>query len=258
MLGRIAEFFIFGVMPLVVGILVVPELSVAAERTLKGEVMYRERIALPPNAVLSVQLADVSLADAPAAVIGEHKVAPAGQVPIKFKISFDPQVIRLGMTYALQARITVDDRLLFISDTRHQVDPLSDAPQTIMLKMVTSSEKPAAAPVLGQSWLVEYIDGIGVIAEPQATFRIDEAGKAGKAGGSGPCNVYFATAKVDGSTIAISDIGSTFKACAPEIMAEEKALFEALAKAASYHVDAGKLVIADKDDRVILRFNAAS
>jgi putative lipoprotein len=255
MLNRIAEFFIFGVVPLVVGILVVPELSVAAEKTLKGELMYRERIALPPNAVLSVQLADVSLADASAVVIGERKVAPAGQVPIKFEISFDPAVIRPGMIYALQARITVDDRLLFISDTRHQVDPLSDAPQTIMLKMVTSSGEPAAAPVFGQSWLIEYIDGIGVIAEPQATFTISEAGKAG---GSGPCNVYFATTKVDGSTIAISDIGSTFKACAPQIMAEEKALFEALAKAASYHVDAGKLVIADKDGRVILRFNAAS
>ncbi|RWO92087.1 YbaY family lipoprotein [Mesorhizobium sp.] len=254
MLGRIAEFFIFGVVPLV-GILVVPELSVAAEKTLNGEVMYRERIALPPNAVLSVQLADVSLADATAAVIGERKVAPAGQVPIKFEISFVPQVIRPHLTYALQARITVDDRLLFISDMRHQVDPLSDAPQTIMLKMVTSSKQPASAPVVGQIWLIEYIDGIGVIAEPQATFRIDEAGKAG---GSGPCNVYFATAKVDGSTIAISDIGSTFKACAPETMAEEKALFEALAKAASYHVDAGKLIIVDKDDRVILRFNAAS
>ncbi|TJV13793.1 MAG: hypothetical protein E5Y16_33855, partial [Mesorhizobium sp.] len=138
MLGRIAEFFIFSVVPLVVGILVVPELSVAAEKTLKGEVMYRERIALPPNAVLSVQLADVSLADATAAVIGERKVAPAGQVPIKFEISFDPQVIRPHMTYALQARITVDGRLLFISDMRHQVDPLSDAPQTIMLKMVPS------------------------------------------------------------------------------------------------------------------------
>ncbi|TIL44002.1 YbaY family lipoprotein [Mesorhizobium sp.] len=254
MLGRIAEFFIFGVVPLV-GMLVVPELSVAAEKTLKGEVMYRERIALPPKAVLSVQLADVSLADATAAVIGERKVAPAGQVPIKFEISFVPQVIRPHMTYALQARITVDDRLLFISDMRHQVDPLSDAPQTIMLKMVTSSEQPASAPVVGQIWLIEYIDGVGVIAEPQATFRIDEAGKAG---GSGPCNAYFATAKVDGSTIAISDIGSTFKACAPETMAEEKALFEALAKAASYHVDAGKLIIVDKDDRVILRFNAAS
>ncbi|TKB88284.1 MAG: META domain-containing protein, partial [Mesorhizobium sp.] len=151
--------------------------------------------------------------------------------------------------------ITVDDRLLFVTDTRHQVDPLSDAPQTIVLKMAAPGEEPAEASVFGQSWLVEYIDGIGVIAEPRATFRISEAGKAG---GSGPCNVYFATARVDGSTIAVTDIGSTFKACAPQVMAEEKALFEALAKAASYHVDAGKLVIADRDGRDILRFNAAS
>ncbi|TIX48716.1 MAG: META domain-containing protein, partial [Mesorhizobium sp.] len=73
-----------------------------------------------------------------------------------------------------------------------------------------------------------------------------------------PCNAYFATAKVEGEKIAISDIGSTYMACAPEVMAQEKALFEALAKAASYHIDAGKLIIADRDDRVILRFNAAS
>ncbi|RWA58532.1 YbaY family lipoprotein [Mesorhizobium sp.] len=254
MLDRIAEFFIFGLVPLVVGVLAVPELSDAAEQTLKGEATYRERIALPPNAVLSVQLADVSLADAPAAIIGERKVAPAGQVPIRFEISFDPQVIRPNMTYALQARITVDDKLLFTTDTRHRVDPLSDRPQSIMLKMVASSDAPMDA-LLGQSWLIEYIDGIGVIAQPQATFRV---GEAGKAGGKGPCNAYFATAKVDGEKIAISEIGSTYMACAPEVMAQEKALFEALAKAASYHIDAGKLIIADKDDRVILRFNAAS
>ena len=254
MLDRIAEFFIFGFAPLVVGILAVPELSVAAERAVKGEVVYRERIALPPNAVLSVQLADVSLADAPAAIIGEQKVSPAGQVPISFEIKFDSSAIRPRMTYALQARITVDSKLMFISDTSHQVDPLTDAPQTILLKMV--SQAPAKpAPVFGQSWVVEYVDGIGAIEDPRATLRISEAGKAG---GSGPCNVYFATAKVEGQSMAISNIGSTFKACAPEVMAEEKAMFQALVKAASFRIDAGKLIIADKDNRDILRFGAAS
>lgn len=251
MLDRIAEFFIFGFVPLVVGILAVPEQSVAAENSVRGEVIYRERIALPPSAVLSVQLADVSLADAPATIIGEQEVKPAGQVPISFEIKFDPSVIRSQMTYALQARITVDDKLLFISDMRHQVDPLADVPQTIMLKMVT----PSTEPVFDQLWLVDYVDGIGAIAAPQATFRVSEAGKAG---GSGPCNTYFATAKLDGQTIAIRDIGSTYKACAPEVMAEEKALFDALAKAASYRVDAGKLIISDKDGREILRLSAAS
>ncbi|MGX7872224.1 YbaY family lipoprotein [Mesorhizobium sp. ORM6] len=254
MLDRLAEFFVFGFVPLVVGILAVPELSVAAEMAVRGEVIYRERIALPPSAELSVQLADVSLADAPAKIVGEQKIRPAGQVPISFEIKFDPSVIQPRMTYALQARITVDGRLLFISDMRHQLDPLTDAPQTIMLKMVTPSTEPTAS-VFGQLWVVDYVDGIGAIAAPQATFRISEAGKAG---GTGPCNSYFATVKVDGQAIAIDGIGSTYKACAPEVMAEEKALFDALAKAASYKVDAGRLTISDKDGREILRFSAAS
>ncbi|TPK61800.1 META domain-containing protein [Mesorhizobium sp. B2-4-15] len=254
MLDRLAEFFVFGFVPLVVGILAVPELSLAAEKAVRGEVVYRERIALPPSAVLSVQLADVSLADAPARIIGEQKIKPAGQVPISFEIKFDPSVIRSQMTYALQARITVDGRLMFISDVRHQLDPLTDAPQTIMLKMVAPSGEPAAS-VFDQLWVVDYVDGVGAITAPQVTFKVSEAGKAG---GSGPCNNYFATAKVDGQAIAISGIGSTYKACAPEVMAEEKALFDALAKAASYRVDAGKLAIADKDGREILRFSAAS
>ncbi|OBQ60005.1 YbaY family lipoprotein [Mesorhizobium erdmanii] len=254
MLDRLAEFFVFGLVPLVVGILAVPEQSIAAEKAVRGEVIYRERIALPPSAVLSVQLADVSLADAPARIIGEQTVKPGGQVPISFEIKFDPSVIRPQMTYALQARITVDGKLMFISDVRHQVDPLTDAPQTIMLKMVASSSEPAVS-VFGQLWVVDYVDGIGAITAPQATFRVSEAGKAG---GRGPCNTYFATAKVDGQAIAISDIGSTYMACAPEVMAEEKALFDALAKAASYKVEAGKLAISGKDGREILRFRAAS
>ncbi|AZO31208.1 YbaY family lipoprotein [Mesorhizobium sp. M1B.F.Ca.ET.045.04.1.1] len=255
MLDRIAEFFIFGLVPLVVGVLAVPELTNAAEKTIAGEVTYRERIALPPDAVLSVELADVSLADAPATIVGQRKIVPAGQVPIKFEISFDPTAIKPGRTYALQARITVDGRLLFTTDTRHQVDPLDGKLQILVLKMAAPATEPDTAALYGQSWLIEYIDGIGVIAEPQATFRVSEAGKAG---GKGPCNTYFATATVEGNKIAIGDIGSTKMACAPDVMAQERALFNALGKAASYHVDAGKLLIADKDDRVILRFNAAS
>ncbi|MDX8454458.1 YbaY family lipoprotein [Mesorhizobium sp. VK9D] len=138
MLDRIAEFFIFGLVPLVVGVLAVPEVTKAGEKTIAGEVTYRERVALPPDAVLSVEIADVSLADAPATVIAKRKIAPAGQVPIKFEIGFDPKAIKPRRTYALQARITVEDRLLFITDSRHQVDPLDGKPQTVVLKMAAS------------------------------------------------------------------------------------------------------------------------
>lgn len=252
MLDRIAELLIFGFVPLTIGMLVVPGTTQAAEQVLKGEVMYRERIALPPNAVVSVQLADVSLADAPAAIIGEQTVEPAGQVPVKFEIRFDPSVIQSNMSYALQARITVDDKLWFITDTRHEVDPMTDAPQTLMVKKVSGQAEPNAAAFYGKDWKVELLDRIATLPEKRATFRIEEDGKIG---GKGFCNGYFASAKVEGDAIEIGQAGSTQMACAPELMAADRALFDAFAKAAQIRVNGEFLALSDKDGRDIVRFS---
>jgi putative lipoprotein len=55
-----------------------------------GTVAYRERIALPPTAVIKVQLVDVSRADTAAIVLGEQVMQAAGNhVPFAFEISFD-------------------------------------------------------------------------------------------------------------------------------------------------------------------------
>lgn len=51
-----------------------PTASIAADKTISGKVIYRERIALPPEARLIVQLNDISLADAPSKIIGETQV----------------------------------------------------------------------------------------------------------------------------------------------------------------------------------------
>jgi putative lipoprotein len=82
-----------------------------------------------------VELAEISLADAPATVIAKRRIAPAGQVPIRFEIGFDPKAIQNGRTYALQARITAGERLMFATDTFHQLDPLTGNPQTVLVKM---------------------------------------------------------------------------------------------------------------------------
>jgi len=136
MLGKFVELIIFGLAPFALGSMMIPGAVAAEEISISGEVAYRERIALPPNAVLTVQLADVSLADAPASVIAEQKIDPAGQVPIKFEMKADPAVFQPRMSYALQARITVDDRLWFINDERYTFDPTNPVPARMMLKMV--------------------------------------------------------------------------------------------------------------------------
>jgi putative lipoprotein len=90
--------------------------------TVTGTVTYRERIALPPTAVIKVQLVDVSRADAPAIVLGEQiRQAEGKQVPFAFEIPFDPARIEAIYSYAVQARIEVDGKLRFISDQHYAV-----------------------------------------------------------------------------------------------------------------------------------------
>jgi len=88
-----------------------------------GSVTYRERIALPPSAVVKVRLVDVSRADAPAIMLGEQVIKAAGrQVPFAFDIAYDPRRIDERFSYAVQARIEDEDgRLRFISDRRYPV-----------------------------------------------------------------------------------------------------------------------------------------
>lgn len=89
--------------------------------TLTGVVTYRERMALPPNAVVEVQLQDVSRADAPAQTIAEQVITPTTQVPIPFELKYDPASIDPRNRYAVAARITADDELLFINTTAYPV-----------------------------------------------------------------------------------------------------------------------------------------
>lgn len=89
--------------------------------TVTGTVFYLERIALPPGAVVTVQLADVSRADAPADIIAKEVITPTTQVPIPFSLSYDPARIVATHTYVVQARMEVEGKLRFISTTSNPV-----------------------------------------------------------------------------------------------------------------------------------------
>lgn len=86
-----------------------------------GTVFYLERMALPDGAVLTVQLADVSIADAPADVIAKETKTLTTQVPVPFSLSYDPKKIIKLHSYAVQARIEVDGKLRFINTAPYPV-----------------------------------------------------------------------------------------------------------------------------------------
>ena len=94
----------------------------ASTSRVTGTVTYLARVALPPTAVVKVQLIDVSRADAPAVTLGEQIISTDGkQVPFFFEIPYDPAKIEPNHTYAVQARIEEDGRLRFINDQRYAV-----------------------------------------------------------------------------------------------------------------------------------------
>jgi putative lipoprotein len=89
--------------------------------TLSGTVSYREAVRLSPDAVLTVALTDVSRQDVAAKTLAEQIIGNPGASPIPFELSYDPDAIVPGHSYAVQARIEWEGQLVFINDARHCV-----------------------------------------------------------------------------------------------------------------------------------------
>jgi putative lipoprotein len=84
-----------------------------------GTVTYREKIAMPQDAVVIVKLQDTSLMDVPAVDIGVQVIEGAGTVPVHFSVGFDRAEIIDNHTYTVRATITSGDTLLWTTDTAY-------------------------------------------------------------------------------------------------------------------------------------------
>lgn len=90
--------------------------------TVTGTVTYLPRIALPPDAVLTVELQDTSRADAPAFVLAQQQFVTNGrQVPFAFALNYDTGSVTENGTYVVRATIRFGDQLAWTSDTAYQV-----------------------------------------------------------------------------------------------------------------------------------------
>jgi len=103
-----------------------------------GTVTYLQRIALPADAVITVQIQDTSLADAPARVIGEQVILTDGkQVPIDYEVTYDAKEIEDNHSYTMSARIADGaGNLLFINDTAIPVITRDNPTQDVEILVV--------------------------------------------------------------------------------------------------------------------------
>ena len=119
----------------------------AQQRVLAGKVMYRERMAMPPEASVTVTLADVSRMDVPARMIAEQHIDNPGNVPVPFALRYDKSFADNDhpMAYAVRAEIRDGDgRLLWTTTQRHTVelgDKEANQNMTVMLERVDAEAR---------------------------------------------------------------------------------------------------------------------
>jgi putative lipoprotein len=114
---------IIAILGLVIALAVAGYALVALNRSgqtanLTGMVTYFQQISLPEDAVVTVQIQDVSRADAPAVIVGEQVLSSPGQPPIPFEIPYNPTQIEESHRYIVRAEIRDNAGvLLFTTDT---------------------------------------------------------------------------------------------------------------------------------------------
>ena len=97
-------------------------------------VTYRERMALPPEAEVRLQVADVSRADAAAGVVWEETRQAAGaQVPFEFRVAVPRATVDPQARYAASARIGVGGELWFVTETAYPVNLVNPPSYDVLL-----------------------------------------------------------------------------------------------------------------------------
>ena len=111
----------------------------ASKANISGKSIYLDRMVLPQNAIFKATLEDISLMDVPSVVLGSVIISPAGQIPITFEIPYNTNDIKKGHCYSILGKITVNDKLLYITDTLNLVLNGKDNNLQIIMKRVNNS-----------------------------------------------------------------------------------------------------------------------
>ena len=229
----------------------------ARSNVVTGTVTYRQRIALPPGAVISIKLLDVSRQDAAAQIMSEQIIRTTGQqVPIPFKLKFDPAKIRVNHSYVVRAEIRIKGKLAFTTTKSYPVIT-NNYPIKVDLVLEQVNEQSSESESIIGEWLLEDLAGAGVLDNLQTTIKFTNEGRLA---GFGGCNNYFAAYQIQGNKIKIGVIGSTQKSCTPAIMDQEFRYFQALGKAYRIRLDKnrGFLLIDSQGFKKPLKFTRIS
>ena len=237
-----------------------------------GTITYQVRMALSPDAAIDVRLDDISVADAPAKLVAENIFTALGQqLPIPFQLPYSPQDIQPSHRYAIRARITLAENLLF---TTTKIYPVlkNGAPSQVSLVLEPAGARPAApasgsAPaspdpavpnaMRGTKWMLIELNGKPVASmNPKNPAYLMLATDQKRYSGSSGCNSITGTFQLNGDSLELLGGAMTLIACPDPIMKQEKEFSQALTDTGSFRIEGNTLELLARK-KVVAKFQAA-
>jgi len=244
----------------------------STDSIIKGSATYRERMALPADAVFEATLEDVSRTDAPAIVVGSFRKESPGNPPFQFAIAYDPNQIVEEHTYVVRARVNVGDKVMFTSTERQEVlthGHGSEIGMPMLMRRAAKNVRPSGASTSASSsaaneplqetyWKLVELRGKPVAtAEHQREANLIFHAKDSRITGSGGCNRLMGGYMLEGSSLHFKGVASTMMACAHG-METEQALVGALNKVVSWRISGKSLELFGKEEVPLARFEAVA
>jgi putative lipoprotein len=230
-------------------------------RSVSGTATYRERIALPQNAVFEATLEDVSRAGTASELIARVRNEQPGNAPIPFTIAYDGGRIIPSHSYVVRARIVVGDQLWFTTDRNYPVLTGGNSSEVQLLLGRSSGQGsppriPSSPPLENTYWKLTYLGSTPVVAnstnrEPNFVLHPNNS----TVSGSGGCNGFSGSYTLNGDRVSFGRLLSTMMACVSG-METERAFLPALAKVRRWRISGQNLDLLDDRGNSLARFEA--
>ncbi len=222
-----------------------------AEKHVAGTVIYRERMALPPDAELVLNV-DGHSPDGDAVRVAEIRIPVNGRsVPLPFDIRYPDAPHTL---HTLSARITSGNETLFAVPEPLAIpdDPQAAGELVVMTHRaiaesggtVASGTEPVSSLCEGNRWKLVLLHGRPAeVFEDQPEAHLvfhPEAAGSGRISGSDGCNALLGTYEINGSALRFSELGATLRLC-PQGEEQAAAFRQTLGAATGWRLAAGRL-----------------
>lgn len=129
--------------------------------------------------------------------------------------------------------------------------PMATARPSAITQANGAMTQPSQPQFANAEWLLEDLNGTGVMDNLQTTLQFDGRDRLS---GQGGCNRYMAQAQLSGNRFTVGAIASTKKFCPPAVMDQENRYFQALQNAERVSLNGPYLLVYSRGIKAPLRF----